>query len=649
MSDLTTYLGLYVKGDAAHKVGELEQGFDRLARRGAANMGALSRSMGLAGQGLDHLANRYTALMSGAAGAGAVKYVGDLSERLAYMGIQADKSVEEMDALKKRVFEVAQAPDIRLDPAQLLDAIDVIVEKTGDLDFAMDNIRNMGLAIRATKADGKDVGAWVAQLGEKFNIKTPEGVLAAIDHSINAGKAGAFAFRDLATQGERLAAAYGAMGRSGPQAAMELDATIQMIRKGVGSSEQAATAFEALLRTFGDAEKLKKLKSVGIQVTDPNDPKRMRSVVDLYKEIVTKSKGDVAKLSMVFDAEAMRAFNAGVTEFKQTGGFASIDSFMGVAADGATIKADALRANAGNINASMNALATASKQFADTNLAGPVAQLAEAIGKLQPEKLQSTFKVLAWGAGALGAAIAVKKGVDAVRWTADTVRYIRGGKGVAGGVGAAGLAAASGGLGAAGAMPVIVTNWPGGALGAAAGAVGAGTTVISEASKAGQAATAAAGSKGMLAGLAARGAGLAKAVGRRLGGAVTVGLGSYDTIDALMDGDNRRAAGAVGRTLGSLGGAVGGGALGTMIAPGLGTVAGGFAGSQAGGMGGEALAERLYDWLAGDKERRAEPTKVESTVALELRLPPGAEARATNMTPSNGLHVDLGYAFGGGP
>ncbi len=74
----------------------------------------------------------------------------------------------------------------------------------------------------------------------------------------------------------------------------------------------------------------------------------------------------------------------------------------------------------------------------------------------------------------------------------------------------------------------------------------------------------------------------------------------------------------------------------------MGTVAGGFAGSQAGGMGGEALAERLYDWLAGEKERTSAPTKVESTVALHLDLPPGVTARATSLSPSTSLDVDLG-------
>ncbi|MBX9634111.1 MAG: phage tail tape measure protein, partial [Magnetospirillum sp.] len=610
MADLAAYLGLYVKGDAAHKVDALEKGFERLSTRGAAHMGALSRSMGLAGQGLDKLGNRYTALLSGAAGAGAVKFTGDLQERMNYLGITAGKSAEDMAALKKEVFAAAQMPDIRLDPAQLLDAVDTIVEKTGDLDLARTNLVNMGRAMRATKADGKDMGAWVAQLSEKFNIKTSDGILAAIDHSINAGKAGAMTFKDLSAQGERLTASYAAVGRSGREAGMEQDALIQMIRKGTGSSEQAATAFEALMRTFSDAKKLKELKAVGIKVMD--DKGNMRSGVDLYKELITKSKGDAVKLSTIFDSEAMRALNAGIAEFKNTGGLASLDQFMNVASDGATVKADALRANAGNINASVTALATAGKQFADVNLAGPVGDLADAIGKLQPEQVQATMKAIAWGAGALGAAVAVKKGVDAVRWTADTLSYVRG-KGGKGGLAGAAAGAAGATAGGGQPIPVIVMNWPGGGMSGAAGGL---ADLAGDVGGKGGKAAAGKGAKSLIGRVASRGAGLMGGLLRRAGPLAAIGMGAYEGIGAMMAGDTRAALGAAGRAVGGGIGGVAGGAAGTAVLPGVGTAVGGLVGATAGAAGGEALMTKLYDWLSGEKDKKNEPAKMEGQMAI---------------------------------
>lgn len=622
MSELRAYLGLYARGDASQKVKELDKGFEQLATRGAKHMGQLSRAAGVMGQGLDQLGNRYTALLSGAAGLGAVKMTGDLDERMTYLGINAQKTTAEMDGLKKKVFEVAQAPDIRVDPAQILDAIDVIVEKTGDLDMAEANIRNMALAIRAARLEGKDAGAWVAQLAEKFNIKTPEGVLAALDHSINAGKAGAFAFKDLATQGERVTAAYAAIGRQGPQAAAELDAALQMIRKGVGGPEQAATAFEALLRTLNDADKVKKLKSHGIKLTDPEDPKRMRSVVDIMKDVVVKSKGDMLKLSDVFDSEAIRALTAATAEWKQTGAFKSFDDFLGVASDGKTITEDAAR-GAKTFNAAWGSLAITGRKFADAHLTEPVRELADFIDKLDPARVEATMKALAIGATVVGGLVAVNKAVGVTRSTIDTFRYIRGGKGKGG---AAGLAGAAGALagGAAGAVPVVVTNWPGAG---GAGLAGAAADVAGDA-----------GGKGKVNAKGLRG--MASRAGRWLGrGAGVLGgvLGAVDAVSSFMDGDTRGAVGAVGRTIGG----IGGGALGSLLGP-VGTVAGGAGGA----WGGEKLFTALYDYFAGNKDQAKE---IKGGLEITVRSDNGTTAQVTGLSSQTpGFELDVGRIAAGG-
>jgi len=629
MSDLRTYLHISVKGDAAGRTRELAGAFDRLGERGRANLGMLSRSMSMMSGGLDRLGNRYSALLTGAAGAGAAKYVGDLQERMNYLGITAEKSAEDMDRLKKKVFEVAQAPDIRIDPAALLDAVDTIVEKTGDLDMAEENLRNIGLAMRATKASGQDVGAWVAQLAEKFNIKSSDGILAAIDHSVNAGKAGAFAFKDLATQGERVTAAYAAMGRTGPQAAAELDAMLQMIRKGVGSPEMAATAFEAMMRTLADAEKLKKLKAKGIRIMDPEDPKRMRAATDILKDVITRTNGDMVKMSEIFDAEALRAFTAAAAEFKTTGGFKSLEGYLDVAADGATLKADAAAANVKNINAALTSLTTAGRQFADANLSEPIGKLADLLASMEPEKVQATMKALAWGAGALGGLVVANKAVGLAGSIAGAYRFVRGGKGVAG---VAGAAAGLGGI--AGPTPVVVMNWPGGPASAWApgGAAAGGAT-------AGRGAGA-----GRLAGRAGRWMGKLGGLGGRAFLPLALLEGGMSMAGSLMAGDVTGAAGAGGRTAGSIAGAAAGAAIGSVV-PVVGTAIGGLAGAIVGGLGGEALFRSIAEWLQSDKDRKME-VQAEATLRIE-GAPPGTRVVGMRGSPGLDLNVDVGRTMAG--
>lgn len=219
------------------------------------------------------------------------------------LGIQSERTNEEMDALRKNIIKTAEAPDIRLDPEKILAAIEKIVEKTGDLDLARDNMRNLALAIQATGAEGEDLGAVVADLSQKFGLKGPEQYAKALGVLIAQGKKGAFPFAAFATQGERLTAAYAATGRTGPKAVREMGAMIQMAKQGTGSSEQAATAYERLLATITQ-EKTAVLLKEGIQLFDPDalakGQKMFRSMPEIMKDIVRKTKGDVGMLSKVF-------------------------------------------------------------------------------------------------------------------------------------------------------------------------------------------------------------------------------------------------------------------------------------------------------------------------------------------------------------
>lgn len=626
-SELKTYLGLYTRGNAAAGVGQVGDAIEKLGQRGERQLGRLGRSMQVAGGMIDKLGNRYTALFSTAAAGATIKQVSDLDTRMAYMGITADKSAAEMDLLKQKVFAVANAADTRVDTGELFTAFETIVEKTGNFEMAEENLRNMALAMRATNSLGGDVGAWFSNLNEKFNIKSAEDMMAAVDHSINAGKSGAFAFKDLASQGERITAAYAAMGRTGPKAASELDAMMQMIRKGVGGPEQAATAFEAFMRTFSDANKLKLLKGRGIRVMDPNDPKVMRSAVDIMKELIVKTKGNTAKLSTIFDGEALRALNAAVIEYNQTGGFKSLDEFLNVAGDGQTVLNDAAR-GADTFGAALQSLHTEWQSFADKNLIGAVRGMADALNGLEPERVQETMRALAWGAGIVGGILATAKIIQAGQTIGRTAAWIMRGPKRNGAAAGAGASAADAG----GPMPVMVVNWPAGGAVGAAGAGGA------------------EGSANPARRAASRGSRWGRLLSRA-GGYLGRGNAALALTTGLIDGGMSAAAGdtagvvgAAGRTGGALAGAGLGAALGSVV-PGIGTAIGGLVGGGLGAFGGEALMRGIYDWLAADNKAKAEPAKVEGGIRVDVRMAEGLSANVGAVSASPGIDIDAGVGL----
>ncbi|HBS16947.1 MAG TPA: hypothetical protein DD835_03715, partial [Halomonas sp.] len=348
MSELRASVVMDLRGNLERQSRRYEGAMRAMANNGQRHMTRLQRVTGGVGRTLDRVGNRWVALATGAAGFGTVRNLVNLEERFTRLGIQSQRSAEEMEELRRQIFETAREPDIRVDPSQITGAIEAIVEKTGDLEFARENIRNIAMAISATGAEGGNIGEILAEF-QKMDIRGMDAVLQSIDTLNEQGKAGAFTLQNLASLGPRVVTAYTALGRQGPEAIREMGAALQVIRQGTGSSEQAATAFEALLRTFQDAEKAKELASKsGVQIFDPDELARGREILrpinELMVEIVEAAEGRTSRLSEIFDAEAMRAFNAALGEYNRTGTVESMDRFFQVQGDGTTTMGDSARA-----------------------------------------------------------------------------------------------------------------------------------------------------------------------------------------------------------------------------------------------------------------------------------------------------------------
>ncbi len=570
MSTIRHSILVDLTGNFNSKARNLTRSMSSMSKRGRRHLRALKGAADLAGRSLDRMGNRYVGLATGAAGAGAVRYLVSLETRLTQLGVQSNQSAEKMDALKKKIFEVARAPDIRVDPGEITSAIEKIVEKTGDLDLAQDNIRNIGLAIRAAGAAGQDVGATIADANEKFGITSAAEFSEILDIAINQGKLGAFTLNNLTTQIERVTAASGQLNRVGVGGFKEMGAMLQMIMSGVGSPEQAATAFEALIRTLNDLDKRKVLQGRGIQIIDPDDPKRLRSVIEIVKDVIKATDGDAAKISSIFDAEAMRAFNSAIIEYNQTGGFKSFDEFLNVSSDGTQLLADSAR-NAGTAGAALTSLMSGLKVIADDKLSGPIRSMADALNSLDAKEIDSIMNKMVWAAGSLGGLIVASKAIRGI----GAVRSLFGGR--RGG----GMASAMAGA----AQPVMVVNWPmsmGGKRGGIGGGAGMG------------------GGKGFLK-MAGRGG---RMLGRLAGvAAVPLMALSYgsDYMDANAAGDKVGKRGAVGGFAGGLAGAGTGALIGSVV-PIVGTAIGALIGGILGSLAGEDTGRNIAEGEAARAE-----------------------------------------------
>jgi len=379
------------------------QGFARTSNRA---MQLVRRGSIQAGKGIDRLGNRYTSLVTGVGAAKAGQFLFKLEDQMDSLGRQSDRSTEKMDMLKRKIFEVAQAPDIRLDPAALIEGVDKIVNKTGDLDFATDNLRTLALAIKASTSRGQDIGALVTEF-LKLDINEEVGILRALDTLTLQGKAGAFTLQNLATQGERAVSAFAGLGFKGPDAVRELGALLQVARIGTGGPEQAVTAFEAVLRSIrNNAEKLQATE--GITIFEPGSLEKFRPIREILLDIFTKAQGRPTLLGKVFDSEALRGVNTLIVDFNRNGTLKTLDDFFKIQGDGATLMRDSARA-AKTASSAYESVATTIKSLADETLTGPMREVADFVNSQSEASKITAVKTGAVVGGGLITAAALQK------------------------------------------------------------------------------------------------------------------------------------------------------------------------------------------------------------------------------------------------
>lgn len=450
MTDLSVKLVLSLAGS------NLVKGLDT-AGRGVTRFGAVStrvmagvsRATEMAANGIDRLGNRYTAFVTGAAAAGAGRFLVSQERRMTRLGITADLTGQQLQELRDEIYDAAQAIDTRVDPSEILSAIENIVEKTGDLKFARDNIRNIALALQATGAEGSSIGELVGEL-QKMGVTGTAEVLQAIDTLNVQGKTGAFTLSNLAALGPRVITAYSAAvkgQRDGATVLREMGAALQVIRGGVGSAEMAATAFERLLSELQDAQKQRLFKRLGVDIFElgADGEKVLRPINELMLEILDKTKGDRTKLGGIFGDESIRAFNALTPE--------RMASYMAAVGKGEQTMADSARA-ARDAEGALTNVYTAFKRFTNVTFSPDLQRFADTLNSVDPEAAQRWLKIAAAVGTAVGALVIARKLFNA-------------GKSIAGGIGdivGAGKTKGDGGgvAGAAGVARVWVVNMPGG-------------------------------------------------------------------------------------------------------------------------------------------------------------------------------------------
>ncbi len=532
----------------------------------------------------------------------ATKQIIALDDDMNAIGMQAGISAEEVNKLKQAMYDVATSADVKLPMEQLRAAGNALIAQTGDYQFVIENMRNIGLAIRATGAAGSDIGMLYAV----FNTMglSAEETAEAFGTLVEQGKASGFVMKDMAAIGPRLIAQYRAFGRDGVGGVKEAGAALEYIYKGIQNADITGTAFSALLSSFQDVNVQQKMK-VGLGVDVFGDDGKMKSVTNLIKETVEAAKGDANILSQLFNQQSMKALNTAIAEYNKNleetgvGAVTGIQEFLEMTGDANSVQADAAK-RAETLAANLTNLQNSFYRFADSRLTKPLKWLTDVLDYLaqDPERFNRVFKVIAGGVGL----IAASKGLASVMKLFSAFKNFKGGGNI-------NIGTNAGGNG----MPVYVTNWGGKAGASPFPSTGAasGNQISTTKTPTGKAAGTPLGQSKIPKGMMGRAAG-AGALSAALV-AVPQMFNEIRDINANEDmtkkEKNIARGGAVGEAVGKIGGAAAGAAAGAAIGsviPGIGTLIGAAAGGLIGyfgGRGGRLLGEKIGEAVSGDDEK----------------------------------------------
>ncbi len=238
----------------------------------------------------------------------------DFSKRLAIKG------GEGFDANRLRRGFEATAVGVRgAKAADIAAGVDEFVGKTGNMQLGIDLQRTMAEFSVATGTDTSALAGAMADLFEKFDVKTVEEMADAMAILTVQGKQGSFELEDAAKQFPKLAAAAGSFGiGKGAGAVATLGGLTQIARTATGSPEQAASALEATFRQL--TAQSTKLKTAGVNVFDKQG--NARNITDILVESIAKVGGtDMEKkkvgLQKIFGEEGIRALRPLIMEYAE--------------------------------------------------------------------------------------------------------------------------------------------------------------------------------------------------------------------------------------------------------------------------------------------------------------------------------------------
>ena len=372
------------------------------------SFGARARaSIARVGSSLKGLADRivtpFNSLVLGGGLGMAIKNVGDLSESLMYYGMAAKKSDADTKVFRESLHKMAVETGVDADT--ILAGISRIGEVTGDFDFSEQMGETLAKAAKASGASVDELAAVAASMKTSMGWGA-EQIASSFNSLIIQGDQGSYTLQKFAAEGKALLAAASSFGIKSQDQFANFGAYLQVMNTSIKSEAELTTSVSSLFSEL--IGKAKNLKKIGVRVFDKDG--NLNDFDDIMHQLMEKTDGNIKKISPMFGASALKALTPVMAEYKN--GWQTLDAITKSGQDGMnnTEELDKrFQKTSDDFNTNVNKMKAVALKFADTNLAGPVNQLSDALKYLGEHQglVTAGFKAMTVAAGAL---VAVKVG-----------------------------------------------------------------------------------------------------------------------------------------------------------------------------------------------------------------------------------------------
>ncbi|ECI2789242.1 phage tail protein [Salmonella enterica subsp. enterica serovar Give] len=421
---LSTEIMINLAGNLTAKARQYGANMSQFARNHQKAMRLVKATTEAAGRSLDALGNRYTGMIAGLGTSLTVRQVADFDAQMRRMGTDAQLTTEQVKTLHDKIRDVSNQKDIRIDASALGQGASELLGKTGDYQYVVDNLRNMGLIMQAFGVDGQVAAGLMAQFWEK-NVRGADAVSNMMDRLYAQFAVGSVSVADVARAAPKL---FSIIQDQGPEAIAQMGAFAQVFAKNKGSIDETVTSIQAMYASLSDKKNIEFLKKNGVDVF-VKGTKDIKKPYELMMEILKRAKYDQLKLQDVFDQTGMQGIKALLSPENRK---LMEQMIYGTIDPGATQKAAAT--NAEGFNAALQSLNNEWQRFAEGQLAKPVQDLADALNSVDQNTVQNWLQVGKYMAIALGGIIAIRKTYQFGKTIHDIMTPKGKGKGIPGSI-----------------------------------------------------------------------------------------------------------------------------------------------------------------------------------------------------------------------